>query len=59
MCPVSFVARNLEPAKALGMTSVWIDRREGRGGGASIDVEARPDATFTSMAAFAAEAVPA
>ena len=23
------------PAKALGMTSVWIDRRQGRGGGAS------------------------
>ena len=41
------------PAKALGMTTVWIDRREGRGGGASPDVEAHPDARFTSMAAFA------
>jgi 2-haloacid dehalogenase len=47
------------PAKALGMTSVWIDRRQGRGGGASIDVEAHPDATFPSMQAFADDAVPA
>jgi 2-haloacid dehalogenase len=47
------------PAKALGMTSVWIDRRQGRGGGASLDVEAHPDATFTSMAGFADDAVPA
>jgi 2-haloacid dehalogenase len=47
------------PAKALGMTSVWIDRRQGRGGGASLDVEAHPDATFPSMAAFADDAVPA
>jgi len=47
------------PAKELGMTSVWIDRRQGRGGGASRDVEAHPDATFPSMEAFAAEAVPA
>jgi 2-haloacid dehalogenase len=46
------------PAKQLGMTSVWIDRRQGRGGGASLDVEAHPDATFTSMAAFADDAVP-
>jgi 2-haloacid dehalogenase len=41
------------PAKALGMTSVWIDRRQGRGGGASRDVEAHPDATFPTMQAFA------
>ena len=47
------------PAKALGMTSVWIDRRQGRGGGASRDVEAHPDATFPSMQAFADDAVPA
>jgi 2-haloacid dehalogenase len=47
------------PAKALGMTSVWIDRRQGRGGGASLDVEAHPDATFPSMQAFADDAVPA
>ena len=47
------------PAKALGMASVWIDRRQGRGGGASRDVEAHPDATFPSMRAFADDAVPA
>ena len=47
------------PAKALGMTSIWIDRRQGRGGGASIEVEAHPDAAFPSMAAFADDAVPA
>ena len=47
------------PAKALGMTTVWIDRRQGRGGGASLDVEAHPDATFPSMGAFADDAVPA
>jgi 2-haloacid dehalogenase len=46
------------PAKALGMTTVWIDRRQGRGGGASPDVEAHPDARFTSMRAFADDAVP-
>ena len=40
------------------MTSVWIDRREGRGGGASMDADADPDATFPSMAAFADDAVP-
>jgi 2-haloacid dehalogenase len=47
------------PAKQLGMTSVWIDRRQGRGGGASMDVDAHPDATFPSMVAFADDAVPA
>jgi 2-haloacid dehalogenase len=47
------------PVQALGMSSVWIDRRQGRGGGASLDAEAHPDATFTSMAAFADDAVPA
>jgi 2-haloacid dehalogenase len=47
------------PAKALGMTTVWIDRRQGRGGGASLNAEAHPDATFPSMQAFADDAVPA
>jgi 2-haloacid dehalogenase len=47
------------PAKDLGMTSVWIDRRQGRGGGASLEVVAHPDATFPSMQAFADDAVPA
>ena len=47
------------PAQRLGFRSVWIDRRHDRpGGGATPPSDARPDATFTSMAAFAAAAVP-
>ena len=45
------------PAKALGMTSVWIDRRDGRDGGATPAAEATPDARFTSMRAFADDAL--
>jgi 2-haloacid dehalogenase len=42
------------PAKRLGMTTVWIDRRHARpGSGATPVADARPDATFPSMAAFA------
>jgi 2-haloacid dehalogenase len=47
------------PAQRLGFHSVWIDRRHDRpGGGATPPADARPDATFPSMAAFAAAAVP-
>jgi 2-haloacid dehalogenase len=47
------------PAQRLGFRSVWIDRRHDRsGGGATPPAEARPDATFPSMEAFAAAAVP-
>jgi 2-haloacid dehalogenase len=47
------------PAKRLGMTTVWIDRRHDRPGtGATPPADAKPDATFTSMADFAAAAVP-
>ena len=47
------------PAKRLGMTSVWIDRRHDRpGSGATPPADAAPDAIFTSMAAFATAAVP-
>jgi 2-haloalkanoic acid dehalogenase type II len=47
------------PAKRLGMTTVWIDRRHDRpGSGATPPSEARPDAMFTSMADFAATAMP-
>ena len=47
------------PAKRLGLTSVWIDRRHDRpGSGATPGAEARPDATFPDMASFAAVAVP-
>lgn len=48
------------PAKRLGMTTVWIDRRHDRPGpGATPPAEAAPDLTFPSMAAFAEAAVPA
>jgi 2-haloacid dehalogenase len=48
------------PAQRLGFRSVWIDRRHDRpGSGATPASGARPDATFSSMAAFAAAAVPA
>ena len=47
-----------EPAQRLGFRTVWIDRRHNRpGGGATPAADARPDATFPSMAAFAEAAV--
>lgn len=48
------------PAKALGMTTVWIDRRRGRSGsGATPPAQARPDLVFPTMASFADAAAPA
>ena len=45
------------PAKRLDMTTVWIDRRHDRpGAGATPIADARPDATYPDMAAFAADA---
>jgi 2-haloalkanoic acid dehalogenase type II len=43
------------PAKAIGLSTVWIDRRAGRSGGGATPAapEVRPDWTFPSMAAFA------
>ncbi|HEX6868185.1 MAG TPA: haloacid dehalogenase type II [Candidatus Limnocylindrales bacterium] len=42
------------PAKRLGMTTVWIDRRHGRPGtGATPQADAAPDATYPDMASFA------
>ena len=42
------------PAKGLGLTTVWIDRRHDRHGfGATPPASATPDATYPSMAAFA------
>ncbi len=45
------------PAKHLGMTTVWIDRRRGRpGAGATPQASATPDAAYPDMASFAAAA---
>ena len=42
------------PAKALGMTTVWIDRRHGREGfGATPPAEAQPDLVMPDMRTFA------
>lgn len=42
------------PAKELGMTTAWIDRRQGRpGSGATPAAQAKPDVVAPSMAAFA------
>jgi 2-haloacid dehalogenase len=47
------------PAKALGLSTVWIDRRHARpGAGATPPADARPDLTFPDMASFAAAAAP-
>lgn len=47
------------PAKQLGLTTVWIDRRHDRAGyGATPRATAAPDATFQSMKAFADAAIP-
>jgi 2-haloacid dehalogenase len=46
------------PAKELGLTSVWINRRAGReGSGATPPASAAPDATFPDMASFAEAAL--
>jgi 2-haloacid dehalogenase len=43
------------PAKALGMTTVWIDRRHGRGGfGATPPAEAAPDLVVPDLRSLAA-----
>jgi len=45
------------PAKRLGLSTVWIDRRHDRPGfGATPPAAATPDATFPDMASFAAAA---
>jgi 2-haloacid dehalogenase len=46
------------PAHRMGLRSVWIDRRHDRpGSGATPPADAHPDATFPSMADFAAAAL--
>jgi 2-haloacid dehalogenase len=45
------------PAKSLGLSTVWIDRRHDRpGSGATPPADAMPDARFPDMASFAAAA---
>jgi 2-haloacid dehalogenase len=46
------------PAKQLGMTTVWINRRAGRGGsgGPTPAAEAASDAVFPNMSSFATAA---
>ena len=45
------------PAKRLGLSTVWIDRRRGRpGSGATPPADATPDAMYPDMASFAAAA---
>jgi 2-haloacid dehalogenase len=47
------------PAKRLGLSTVWIDRRQGRpGSGATPRAQARPDAIFPDMVSFSAAAAP-
>ncbi|HET9755229.1 MAG TPA: haloacid dehalogenase type II [Candidatus Limnocylindrales bacterium] len=47
------------PAKRLGLTTVWIDRRSDRpGSGATPPADAAPDARYPDMASFAEAAVP-
>ena len=48
------------PAKRLGLSTVWVDRRAGRAGsGATPVADARPDLTVPDMATLASLAVPA
>ena len=45
------------PARALGLSSIWIDRRHDRpGAGATLPADASPSLTFPDMASFAAAA---
>jgi FMN phosphatase YigB (HAD superfamily) len=46
------------PAKRLGLTTVWINRRAGKGpgDGATPAAKATPDAVFPDLASFAAAA---
>jgi 2-haloacid dehalogenase len=41
------------PAKAAGRTTVWVDRRQGREGGATLSGEAEPDLTVPDMRTLA------
>jgi 2-haloacid dehalogenase len=44
------------PAKALGLTTVWVDRRHGRSGGATPPADAMPDLTVPDLRTLAERA---
>ena len=47
------------PAKRLGLTTVWVDRRQGKdGSGATPAADAAPDAVCADLTAIAADAAP-
>ncbi len=43
---------DVAPARSLGLATAWIDRRGGRGGGATPESSAEPDFTFPSLEAL-------
>ena len=45
---------DVQPGRAAGFSTCWIDRRAGRPGGATPAVDVEPDITFTDLAALAA-----
>ena len=45
---------DVQPGRAAGFATCWIDRRAGRPGGATPPVDVEPDITFTDLASLAA-----
>ncbi|MDD9981958.1 MAG: haloacid dehalogenase, partial [Gammaproteobacteria bacterium] len=45
---------DVQPGRAAGLSTCWIDRRAGRPGGATPPVDVEPDITFTDLASLAA-----
>lgn len=45
---------DVQPGRAAGFATCWIDRRAGRGGGGTPDVDVTPDVTFTDLASLGA-----
>ena len=45
---------DVQPGRAAGFSTCWIDRRAGRPGGATPPVDVEPDITFTDLASLAA-----
>jgi 2-haloacid dehalogenase len=49
---------DVAPAQALGLDTVWIDRRAGRGGGATVDADVRATWTLPDLASLAGALCP-